>query len=193
MAVSAPPRAAPMTVEEFFAWDGGGHVGKLELVDGVVRAVAPPSATHSLIQANHAAAIKTHPRASKSPCRVGTEAGVIPLMGSRIDARIPDLAVTCSPKLDSLTFEDPILIVEVISPSNEDESWESVRAVALLTSVKEVLVVQSTEVRAELFRRRPNGDWPIEPLEHGAGDILRLESIGLYLAMAEIYESTHLS
>ena len=30
---AAPPR---MTVDEFLAWDGGGHQGKLELVDGLV-------------------------------------------------------------------------------------------------------------------------------------------------------------
>lgn len=193
MAAAANPRPAPMTVEEFFAWDGGGHVGKLELIDGVVRGMAPPSATHSLIQANIARLIGNHLRANKSPCRVGTEAGVIPPMGSRNNARVPDLAVTCSPKLDSLTFEDPILIVEIISPSNEDESWESVRAVALLSSVKEVLVVQSTEVRAELFRRLPNGDWPLEPLKYSTGESLRLETIGLQLPVAEVYEGTHLA
>lgn len=182
-----------MTVEEFFTWDGGGHQGRLELIDGVVRAMAPPSATHSVIQINIGAAIKNHLRATGSPCRVGTEAGVIPPMGSRINARIPDLAVTCSPKLDSLTFEDPVLIVEIISPSNEDENWESVRTVALLTSVKEVLVVQSTEARAELFRRHSDGGWPQEPLKYGPCDTLRLESIGLDLPVAEIYEGTHLA
>ena len=29
---AAPPR---MTVDEFLAWDSGGHQGKLELVDGL--------------------------------------------------------------------------------------------------------------------------------------------------------------
>ena len=46
---AAPPR---MTVDEFLAWDGGGHQGKLELVDGLVRAMAPASATHAMIQGN---------------------------------------------------------------------------------------------------------------------------------------------
>ena len=49
-----------MTLEEFFAWDGGGHQGKLELVDGVVRAMAPASATHAIIQGNLVYAIGAH-------------------------------------------------------------------------------------------------------------------------------------
>ncbi len=40
-----------MTVEQFLAWDSTGHVGKLELVEGQVRAMSPASGTHALVQA----------------------------------------------------------------------------------------------------------------------------------------------
>jgi Uma2 family endonuclease len=181
---------APMTLDEFFVWDGGGHVGKLELVDGMVRAMAPASATHSIIQLNIAAAIKAHLRGSK--CRVGTEAPIIPPMARRINARVPDIAVTCAPISDSPVFEDPVLIVEVLSPSNEAETWESIHALAGLVSLKEILIVQSTSVYAEVYSRAADGAWPREPTVVVGSGIIVLASMGCELSMAEVYAGTHL-
>lgn len=180
-----------MTVDEFFAWDGGGHVGKLELVEGLVRAMAPASATHSFIQLNIGAAIKTHLRGTR--CRVGTEAPIIPPMARRINARVPDIAVTCAPINDSKVFEDPVLIVEVLSPSNEAETWDSIHVLAGLASIKEILVVQSTSISAEVYRRDETGAWPRDPEVVGPGGTIRLSSIDLDLPMAEVYSDTHLT
>jgi Uma2 family endonuclease len=182
---------APMTLDEFFVWDGGGHVGKLELIDGMVRAMAPASATHSFIQANITSALKVHLRGS--PCRVGTEAPIIPPMARRINARAPDIAVTCAPITDSPVFEDPVLIVEVLSPSNEAETWESIHALAGLVSLKEILIVQSTAVYAEIYSRAADGAWPRDPVVVGEGGTIALASMGCELPMAEVYAGTHLA
>ena len=40
-----------MTAEEFFAWNGGSHIGKLELVDGIVRAQSYASGAHGTARA----------------------------------------------------------------------------------------------------------------------------------------------
>lgn len=188
-AVSTP---SSMTVGEFLVWDGGGHVGKLELVDGVVRAMAPASATHAIIQANIGTALVNHLRSRSSPCRAGTEAPIIPPMGKRSNARAPDVAITCAPPTDSLTFEDPVLIVEVISPSNEAATWESIRALAGLPTLQEILVVQSTRVEAQLFRRGSDGAWPSDPSVAGTEGVVHLASIDLDLPVSEIYLQTSL-
>ncbi len=78
-----------MTGEEFLAWDGGGLRGKLELVNGIVRAMAPASATHSVIQGNVTVAIGMHLRSKGSPCRVAPEAPVIPKFDSKRNVRVP--------------------------------------------------------------------------------------------------------
>lgn len=187
--IHSPPL---MTVDEFLAWDGGGHVGKLELVDGVVRAMAPASATHSHIQLNVGTAINIHLRAGGSRCRAGTEAPIVPPMGKRANARAPDLAVTCAPPSDSSTMQDPILIVEVLSPTNEAETWESIRALAGLRSLQEILVVQSTSIEAQVFRRDEQGAWPADPEVAGPGGTVRLASIDLDLPVSEIYRGTYL-
>ena len=120
MSASAAHKLPPlMTVADFLDWDGGGHVGKLELVDGVVRAMAPASAMHAIIQGNIVTALNNHLRKRGGPWRTGTEAPSVPPKGKRIDARAPDVSVTCSPPSSSGTFVDPILIIEVLSSSNE--------------------------------------------------------------------------
>ncbi len=181
---------APMTVDEFFAWDGGGHVGKLELVNGRVRAMAPASEAHSSIQLNIGIAIGVHLKATGSKCRAGTEAPVIPPMLQKVNARAPDIAVTCSPPSPNKVFENPILIVEVLSPSNAKESWETISAIAALTSMKEILVVESTEVLAKVFTRDATGAWPSDPVTAFAGGTVHLSSLGLDIPVADIYEGT---
>ena len=185
--------ATPMTVEEFFAWDGGGHPGKLELVEGQVRAMAPASATHGFIQTNIAGMIRAHLRGTKSRCRAGTEVPVVPPMHNKRNARAPDISVTCAPVSDSKVLEAPVLIVEIMSPGNEAETWESIRALADLASLREILVVQSTRVEAEVYTRDSSGAWPDEPVTTGAGGTVRLTCLDLGLAIAEVYEGTLLA
>ena len=182
-----------MTIDEFLAWNGGGHVGKLELVDGIVRAMAPASATHAIIQLNIGTAITTHLRKNGSPCRAGTEAPIIPPMSKRTNARAPDVSVSCAPTGISSTFEKPVLIVEVISPGNEAETWESIRALAGLPSLQEILVVQSTRVGVQLFRRGADGAWPSDPVVADAGGTVHLTSIDMNLPVAEIYRQSGLA
>lgn len=182
-----------MTIDEFLAWDGGGHVGKLELVEGVVRAMAPASATHGLVQGNIVRAIGNHLKERGSLCRAATEAPIVPPMGRRRNARAPDVAVTCAPISDSPTFEDPVLIVEVLSPCNEDATWETIEALAGLISLQEILVVQSTRVEAEVFHRNPPDRWPRQGEIVGVGGMVRLASIDLELPISVFYEGTHLA
>jgi Uma2 family endonuclease len=187
---TAPPR---MTLEEFLAWDGGGHVGKLELWNGRVRAMAPASATHAIIQLNFASALKCHLRARGSPCRAATEAPIVPPMGRRKNARAPDIAVTCAPVSDSPTFDDPVLIAEVMSPGKEDETWASIESLLGLVSLKEVVVVQSTRVEVEVIRRDSGGGWPRLRELAVAGGTVRLASLDLDLPVTEVYAGTHLA
>jgi Uma2 family endonuclease len=181
-----------MTLDEFLAWDGGGHVGKLELVEGRVRAMAPASASHSLIQANIVRRIGNHLSDSGSTCRVATEAPIVPVMGRRKNARAPDVAVTCAPVTDSPTFDDPVLIVEVMSPNNESDTWETIEVLLGLPTMREVLVVWSTRVEAEVFRRDTRGYWPSLGLIERGGAV-QLASIDLELPIEALYEGTHLA
>lgn len=182
-----------MTVDEFFAWDSGGHQGKLELVDGVVRAMAPASQTHVMIQGNLVYLIGAHLRARKSPCRVAPEAPVVPKLRPDMNARAPDVAVTCAPPSTATAFPDPVLIIEVLSPGNERDTWESIWACATIPSLEEIVVVESRRVGAQVFRRDANGNWPGEAEEIQAGGALRLTTIDAAFPIEYLYAGTHLA
>jgi Uma2 family endonuclease len=67
----ALPKFAPsrMTVDEFLDWPGDGSAQKFELIDGELRAIAPASVSHGIIQANVAGILRSH-LIGKSPlCR----------------------------------------------------------------------------------------------------------------------------
>lgn len=180
-----------MTVAEFMDWDGGGHVGKLELVNGEVRAMSPASGVHSTIQANLAYLIGAHLRGRGMPCRVGMEAPVIPRIHANDNVRAPDSAVACDASQSEKTFQNPILIIEILSPSNKRETWESIYAMATISTLTEIAVVESEKV--EVFRREPDGGWPKSGVTFVAGEDVQFASIGASFPIAEIYAGTVLA
>ncbi|OYY00685.1 MAG: hypothetical protein B7Y80_05415 [Hyphomicrobium sp. 32-62-53] len=192
MTTTAPKSPPRMTVDEFLDWDGGGLVGKLELVNGEVRAMSPASGTHALIQANLAYQIGSHLRATKRPCRVGTEAPIVPRFHANDNIRAPVLSVTCQSSPPGKIFPDPVLIIEVMSPSNVKETWESIRACATIPSLSEIMVVDSERMSVDVYRKLPEGGWPTEPDEHADSGSIKLVSIDAILELSEIYAGTHL-
>ena len=178
-----------MTVDEFFSWDGGGHVGKLELVNGLVRAQTFASGAHGTIQMTLGRLIGNHLQAKRPGCRVGSEVGVIPIFDPKRNVRKPDVCVTCTPHTPGeRAFPKPVLIVEVLSPSNADETWESIRACATIPSVAEILVVDSERVWATVFLKDAKGNWPDPGVIVEAGGTIRLTTFGLEMPMDEVYE-----
>lgn len=183
-----------MTADQFMDWDGCGLLGKLELVNGEVRAMSPASGTHSLIQANLAGLIWAHLRAKKLPCRVGTEAPVQPNLHANDNVRAPDLAVTCAPPSKSKLFPAPVLVIEVLSPGNQKDTWETVYALSTIPELTEIAVIDSERVAFWMLRRDANGHWPKErgePVTDPAA-ALTLDSIGASFAASEVYTGTHL-
>jgi len=182
-----------MTAQEFISWGGNGHPGKLELVNGIVRAMSPASGTHALLQSTVAGLIRDHLRTRKSSCRVGTEAPIRPRMRSNENVRAPDVAVTCMPKSqDEKFFPDPILIVEVLSPSNQRETWESIWACATIPTLQEVMVVDSERIHVAVYTKDATGAWPEQPNVVESGGTVRLASIDAEIAISDIYADTNL-
>lgn len=181
-----------MTVAEFLAWTP--PAGPLwQLVDGEPQAMAPASRTHGAIQSELAALIRNHLAERGSPCTVITAPGVIPRVQSQTNIRIPDLAVTCSPyDEEEQALADPVLLAEILSPNNQAETYANVWAYTTIPSVKEILVLKTAMIGAELLRRAEDGTWPKNPLVIETGDLI-LESIGFSVALAAAYRTTRLA
>lgn len=182
-----------MTVAEFLEWEPGD--GRMwQLVDGVPTAMAPPSGRDGAIQSETARLIGNHLLAQGSPCRVVVTPGVVTPMAADNSMRIPDLAVTYAPVADdaAVPVADPVLIVEVLSPGNQRETWINVWTYTLVPSVQEVLVLHSAAIRADILRRGPDGTWPTATVPVTPGN-LALDSIGLGVPLADLYRTTALA
>jgi len=184
----------PMTVAEFLEWDSGDDL-VWELIDGFprlkfppnpeLRGQAAPSDEHAVIVKNVTYAVETAIRAQGRPCRVMPGPGqAIPRRGDR--HRIPDLAVKCG--RSAFEARDPILIVEVVSPSNRAvELVERQADFQSLPTVQEVVIIE--QARPVVMRHRRVGDlWRTDRFE-GLDAALTLESVDLVLPLSEIYFS----
>ena len=180
-----------LTVEEFLNWDSG-DVLRYELVDGEPRAMAPASRTHGILQAELGRLLGNHLRARGSSCDVVANPGVIPHLLPDHNMRVPDLGVTCSPyQTEQAALPDAVLLVEILSPSNQSKTWTNVWTYTSIPSVQEILVLRTDRVGAELLRRSREGDWPERPLTITEGNLV-LESIGFEAALSELYARTRL-
>ena len=183
-----------MTVEEFLAWRGGVSGIIYELVDGVVRAQDAPSVTHGSVQTNLIYLIVSHLKALHPRCRLVTTPGIRPHLAATWNHRIPEMAITCTPsKATVRDIEHPIVIVEVLSESNYRDTLNNVPLYASLPSVKEILLVDSTCVGAQVIRRGDDGVWPENPAPIDPAIGCRLESFDLTLNFVDIYADTHLA
>ena len=180
-----------MSVEEFLAWEpGDGRAW--QLVDGEPQAMSPASRTQGTIQGQLSGLILNHLHAQDSRCALVVAPGVVPHVNAAHNMRVPDLAVTCSPyEREEHALADPVLIVEILPPSNQAETWANVWAYTTIPSVREILVLHTVAIGAEVLRRGPDGSWPQEPkrLTEGALD---LASIGLSIELIDIYTGTRL-
>jgi Uma2 family endonuclease len=182
----------PMTVAEFLTWEAPAD-RHWQLVDGEPIAMAPASRTHGSLQLELGALMRNHLVNTGSPCTVVTAPGIVPQVRSSDNFRIPDLAVTCTRyDIEEYDVSNPVLIVEILSPSNRADTWRNVWAFATIPDLHEILILSSTAVRAELLRRGVDGSWPASSTVIEDGDLV-LQSIGLAVPLTAIYRTTRLA
>lgn len=187
----APTR---MTVDEFLAWDPGDPTApRWQLVDGEPVAMAPGSDAHGSIQSEIVRLLGNHLLERGSPCRAVTEPGIVPRLRAEQNYRVPDIGVTCAPPSDGLMLPEPVLLIEILSPSNEVETRANIWAYASIPSMREILAVRSTRIEAELLIRDAEGNWPAEPTSIGPGGSVTLPSIDFTAPLAAFYRTTALA
>jgi Uma2 family endonuclease len=106
--------------------------------------------------------------------------------------RVPDLGVTFAPVTSGQpAIIDPILLIEILSPSNQADTWSNVWSYATIPTVREILVLHTNRMHATIMHRDADGNWPSEPLEYKVGD-LHLLSIDFKIPLQELYRETGL-
>jgi Uma2 family endonuclease len=177
-----------MSVAEFLAWEPGTAGKRWQLRDGEPEMMAPASDVHGSIQGELARLIGNH-LAGEGACRVVVTPGVIPRVRSAQNFLIPDLGITCTQAAGGTSIPDPVALIEILSPSNERETRANVWAFTTIPSVREIVLIRSTSIAAELWRRRTDGSWPEQAAFIGADDDLALDTIGFRVALRAAYRT----
>jgi Uma2 family endonuclease len=181
----AEPAVSRMTLGEFLRWDDGTDT-RYELIDGFPVAMAPPAEAHRILVVRLVSRIDGA-LAIRRPCNAQIEPGVV--RPDRADSYyVPDIAVTCEPNEPGRqAMVDPILIVEILSPSTERSDRRlKMPAYQAIDSVREIVFIDADSHHAEVYRR-DNSYWGIE-LVRGADATLFLASVELRISMSELYE-----
>jgi Uma2 family endonuclease len=121
-------------------------------------------------------------RFEAGPAEFGVKTGV--------GVRYPDVSVDKrSDQLKGLACEAPILIVEVLSPSSVAvDMTTKQREYTAIPSLQTYLVCSQDEPRAWVWRRQPNGTWPVDAEEIVGRDAsIPLGGLEAELSMAAIF------
>src|SRR6202521_3182672 len=181
----AEPAFRNMTLEEFLRWDDGTDT-RYELIDGFPVAMAPPAEAHRILALRLGSRIDAA-LAGRRPCNAQIEPGVVRLHPGD-SYYVPDIAVTCEPNEPGRqAMVDPILIVEILSPSTERTDRRlKLPAYQIMESVREILLIDADSHHGELYRRE-NNHWGIE-LVRCTEATLFLTSVDLRISITELYE-----
>jgi Uma2 family endonuclease len=157
-----------------------------QLIDGVIVAMAPPAIPHQIIASRLTAHIVSAVDANRPGCSTRSQAGIAPQGLAGRNHFETDITVTCEPGGYKGIAAEPVLIVEIQSPSTErDDHFVKLPHYQRLPSLQEILYVESQRVAATLYQRAGEG-W--ETIELDGGDArLQLETIGLDLLLSALY------
>ena len=187
------PVPTRMTVAEFLAWNPGDPTGaRWQLIDGEPVAMAPASRNHGGLMMEVGRLLSNHLADKRSVCQLIGQPGISPRVRAEWNFRIPNLGITCTPPSNDLMVPDPVLLIEILSPSNEAETRSNIWAYTTIPSVREILAIDSTKIEAELLVRGTDGNWPASPVILTAGDTLTLPGIGFSTRLEAFYRTTAL-
>jgi Uma2 family endonuclease len=144
-----------MTAEQFITWAAELPDGeRYELVAGEAVAMSPERAVHARVKARVHRALTDGLTRAGLPCEAFPDG-----MAVRIDESTvyePDALVRCGPPLDddAITLEDPVIIVEVLSPSTRArDSGAKLEDYFRLPTLRHYLIVK-TETRKVIHHAR---------------------------------------
>lgn len=159
---------------------------KHEYEDGQILAMAGGSRRHNALASRVSAALE----AARPPGCIAFQSDQRVRVLATGKATYPDASVVCGPiegdpadPLDA-TITNPTLVVEVLSPSTEQEDrgnkWQHYQ---LIPSLQEYVLVAQAEARIECYRRLSSGGWEYRDVTEGSVTLCT----GAVLALSELY------
>ena len=185
MAKARPESDLPRTVDEFDRWNSE-QPERWEFIAGVPVMMAPASLPHTLIKGNIFAALRA--KLTGTPCRAVVDGAEV--KSYKLSA-IPDVLVACG-EFDqrTSTIAEPVVLVEVMSPSSErDDTLRKWQGYCLIPSLRHYLVVAQDMRFVTVHSRTGPSSFAEEVYQDG---VIELPAIGVSLSIDEIYDGVRL-
>ncbi|MEM6451106.1 MAG: Uma2 family endonuclease [Cyanobacteria bacterium P01_D01_bin.105] len=179
-----------LTPEDYFAWEEKQRE-KHEYIDGQVYAMSGGSVNHGRISIRFTALFDAH--LENSPCVTGNSDIQVNIFETH-NYTYPDASVTCDDrdKTNPNFFTFPCLIVAVLSDSTEAyDRGDKFRLYRRNPVLQEYLLVSSTLVEVDLYRKNDAGEWLL--INYQPGDTVELKSIHLSFPIEQIYRGLTLT
>ena len=182
-----------MAPEEYLAFEREAE-DKHEFWDGEIVAMAGASPEHNAICFNLAASLGVQLRGSGCRGFTSDQRVRIPLENRYV---YPDLTFVCGQAVveddDAHTLTNPTLIVEVLSPTTEDDDrGRKLFGYRTLPSLSGYLLVAQDRTWIEYWSRQDGGRWLVTEIDDPVAT-LELPEIGCELPLTEIYEGVDLT
>ena len=173
------------TYEEYLAYERDSGL-KHEYDDGEIIAMAGGTRRHNALASRISAALE----AGRKPGCVAFQSDQKVRVLATGKATYPDASMVCGPiegdpaDASGATITNPVLLVEVLSASTEEEDrgnkWQHYQ---LIPSLDEYILVSQVEPRIESYQRLPGGAWEYRDTTAGT---LQLRS-GAVFDLARLY------
>ena len=173
-----------MNADEFLAW-AESRDERLELHDGIVVAMSPERVVHTETKGEVYSALKSAISRAGVPCRAYTEGVGIRVGGGSLFE--PDVSVSCGPRppADALEIPNPVIVVEVLSPSTAAmDHGPKLAGYFSLPSIAHYLILDP-ERRVVIHHKRGHGEI-IETRILTEG-FVRLDPPGLEASVADMF------
>ena len=199
--MATPAAQTRLTPEEYITFERkaqpDAEIIRYEYLNGELIAMSGASRAHNLITMNVSMALHSRLRGRGCETYANEMQVSAPLTASYF---YPDIVVVCEePRFEDDVFDtllNPIILVEVLSPSTEAyDRGEKFAHYRQLVSLQEYILVAQSKVLVEHYRRQEkHGTTPVSRKDwlftdfHELAEVLRLTSIQCELPLQEIYE-----
>jgi Uma2 family endonuclease len=182
--MSSSARRVHHTYAEYLTLEEGSSV-RHEYLDGEIYAMAGGTPDHAALAG---AIIRLIGSRLPYGCRIFTSDLRVRVPATGLST-YPDATVVCGRTEratdDPLSVVNPVILVEVTSPSTEEyDRGDKLRHYQSLPSLREVVIVSHREPRLTLYRR-DDGGWSVETA--ASGGAVSLPSVGARIAVDDVY------
>lgn len=185
--VRAAGQPQPMTIAEFDRFVTSQHGdGVWELVDGDLVLMSNPTEDHEQIAGNVGAPLKLAMDAAGCRSYQGGLRVQRSDDGVGTDKPRPDIVVRCGPRQNQTDVTDPLVVIEVLSPSTMDcDRGPKLDLYQSFPTMRHIALVYQDQMRVEHYRRG-DGGWEIEVLT-SAEHKVRFDAVGFEIDLDRIY------